>query len=207
MERPILFSTPMVQAILNGRKTQTRRFVKETGKATGFKVAVMPDGSKHPFNINDEEEMLDYINCPYGNTGDILWVRETWCDPTSTGWPILYKADYPVHYDSCDTETNTGDIDITADEFKWKPSIHMPKDFCRIRLEITNIRVERLQNISERDAMAEGAELFNNYDGTYGGWGAPCLYAHAFELLWESLYGKDLWNANPWLWVIEFKKI
>jgi hypothetical protein len=171
---PILFSTPMVQAIIDGRKTQTRRVVKD--KAGDVK-------------------------CPYGKEGDVLWVRETWAElpnPDCFG-KYLYKS--------------MGD---TAE--KWKPSIFMPKEACRIFLRVKSVRVERLQDISEDDAKEEGVEswinerlaskpvLYKNYEGDSAAW--YCSKAvTSFETLWQSINGVDSWEANPYVWVIEFERI
>jgi hypothetical protein len=188
MERPILFSTPMAQAILDGRKTQTRRIIKPQGSAVCFDVAMKIDGSdKWPRNLDDDERYLSYMKCPYGKIGDILWCRETW--QKIEGDRFIYKADSIIWGG------------------KWKPSIFMPKAACRIKLEIINIRVEKLLDISEEEAKAEGVELYNNYDGTKGGWGAPVTFKEGYQFLWESINGKDSWNLNPWVWVISFKRI
>lgn len=188
-ERPILFSAPMVRAILYGRKTQTRRIMKD------------------PFN-----------DCPYGKPGDRLWVRETWAnvktEPTWTGaamceeGQIVYRADFgpePV-------------------DWNWRPSIHMPRAASRINLEITGIRVERLNDISESDAVAEGIESFRPvpgdgpgsiYDGyiykDYTGKNAVPYFItdprESFRTLWESINGPGSWGKNPWVWVIDFQDL
>lgn len=125
-ERPILFSSEMVQAILQGRKTQTRRVVKPRSY-----ICDIVDG--WPYEMTEDD--LQPIKCPYGRVGDILWVRETWC---WNGYYYIYRAD----------ERNM--------PFRWKPSIHMPKKACRLFLRIANIRVERLHDISSEDIKAEG---------------------------------------------------
>jgi hypothetical protein len=186
-ERPILFSTEMVQAIIEGRKTQTRRIVKASGKATAFKIAVMPDGTKMPFGIDDEEAMLGYIKCPYGKPGDRLWVRETFLVERSQHKDYYeYKADY----------SNTFACDVC-----WKPSIFMPREACRILLEVTDVRVEKLKDISEKDVIAEGVE----YKKTDGCLNIPAR-AH-YMMLWDSINGKDSHELNPWVWVISFIKL
>ncbi|MBK7337807.1 MAG: hypothetical protein IPJ00_17345 [Saprospirales bacterium] len=180
-ERPILFSGPMVRAILEGRKTMTRRVVKPQFR-----------------NSTEErffrEEQPTYL-CPFGIPSQKLWVRETWLDDGETKdspqW--IYRADnenYP---------RNEGQ--------NWKSSIFMPRAASRILLEVVSVRVERLQDITEEDAMAEGAELYDNHDGTFGGYGAPMTYRESFHLLWQSINGPDSWDQNPWVWVVEFRKI
>ncbi len=198
-ERPILFSAPMVRAILDGRKTQTRRVVKgvrgdnslvlkkSTIKKMGITTHVM-DAPKHEL-------------CPYGKTGDQLWVRETFAKTDNKG--IFFRADELSEADMCANEI-----------YKWTPSIHMPRMASRIDLEITGVRVERLQNITEEDAIAEGIfkSKFDKYfhstihpvKGTYQCWVSA---RQAFEMLWKSINGADSWDANPWVWGIEFKRI
>lgn len=167
-ERPILFSAPMVRAILDGRKTQTRRVVKlRNGQ-------YMPPSEKA--DINGWRQMLR--NCPYGQPGDRLWVRETHFDAKRLNeGRILYRAD--------------GDVS----RFGWTPSIHMPRSASRITLEVTGVRVERLQDISEADAVAEGVV-----------WEQGQTAINVFETLWESINGAGSWDANPWVWVVEFKR-
>ncbi|WP_186181671.1 hypothetical protein [Burkholderia gladioli] len=184
-ERPILFSAPMVRAILDGRKSQTRRVAKEF----------------------DGRDNLDAIlrrfpnqkGCPYGEPGDRLWVRETWAQPAPLDpGPTVYRADYP----GC---VPAGFENIPpADAIRWKPSIHMPRALSRITLEITGVRVERLQDISVADALAEGVRV------TYG---EPFDAEHTiadrrrFELVWKEINGAGSWESNPWVWVIEFARI
>ena len=184
MEKPIIFSTPMVKAILDGRKTMTRRIVKFPKDFTGEKVF---DNAPYGLKYSNSPETLQRLNCPYGVMGDRLWVREAFQRvPPNL---IFYKAD-------AENKAKTG----------WKPSIHMPKKAHRICLEIVNVRVEQLQNISESDSTREGVistvELMEN-DSDYTG-----FYAiEHFQELWESIYGKESWHRNPWVWVIEFKRI
>jgi hypothetical protein len=185
MERPILFSTPMVQSILDGRKTQTRRIIKKQPHGAGEWIM---RGINWLFpNVNP------YINlkCPYGQISDVLWVRETFFD---AGGYFIYKANCPEDYEIV----------------KWKPSIFMPKEACRIKLLIKDIRVERLQDISEKDAIAEGIEM-NNKPHTGWYWMKDVYstdYAPlAYEKLWNKINGKDSWSKNPWVWVIEFNKL
>lgn len=160
-ERPILFSTPMVRAILDGSKTQTQRVVKH--KQTPW---------------NPDHIAWDMTTCPYGKAGDRLWVREAFCDARQGSYGrVLYRA--------------SGDVCC-----RWHPSIHMPREISRITLEITDVRVEMLQDISEDDAEAEGIYT------------APSCPAYdSFASLWKSINGAESWHENPWVWVVEFHQI
>lgn len=182
-ERPISFSPPMVLAIIEGRKNQTRRACK---------------GQRELSNIHDFQ--LD--RCPYGKTGDRLWVRESgWEEPCQFGY--AYDAD--------------GISGSDAKHYKlsgWKrrPSIFMPRWASRILLKITDVQVERLQDISEADAVAEGVEKHKDepewWRDYYNGPENLCPFAvHSYATLWESINGKGSWDANPWVWVISFRMI
>jgi len=206
-ERPIIFSAPMVRAILAGTKTQTRRVVKpqppEALPAYAPKV-YWPARDRH-MTCNDLdgaaylqlERPSDYdgahvmrggfgFRCCYGQPGNRLWVRESFRDARAAMLGrVLYRAD---------GENICG----------WKPSIHMPRHLSRITLEVTDVRVERLQDISVADAMAEGVvECNENLRGL-----EPCMeWRYAYEDLWDSINGPGSWDANPWVWVIEFKRV
>lgn len=213
MERPILFNTAMVRAILDGSKTQTRRIIK-------------------PQPTNPRWNNIGWVGWDDGhgyqmkapcNPGDILWVRETWVfdsgdEDYGTGC-FMYKADMPIHIDAKDT-AHGDDVDITAEDYKWHPSIHMPKEAARIFLRVKDVRVERLQDITVLDAINEGCcgTICDhaNANPTLGctdcyntGWlEAPDT---EFALLWDTTVKKaDLpvygWEANPWVWVIEFER-
>ena len=209
-ERPILFSAPMVRAILEDRKTVTRRPVK--GIALEW---LSPEGFTPEYTADPRNGL-----CPYGQPGDRLWVREAWQADAqldsvaprelSPGEPILYPADGAVR--------QTGCAMITPG--KPRPSIHMPRSASRILLEITRVGVERLQDISEAQAKAEGivGVAFRPDDG----WPICTGYmvgpddgksplettaARAFAGLWSSINGQENWDANPWVWVVEFKRI
>ena len=207
-EHPILFSTPMVQAILEGRKTMTRRIVKPIADLTtpdfGFAFEKMIGGTAI-FN----GMLPTSIECPYRQPGDKLWVRETWCK-SAREW-FFYKA-------GCSDIK----LELLKEEgFKWKPSIHMPKAAARIWIMITDVRVERLQDISEEDAKAEGVEKwiqmssyrYKDYTGNVVGFWeninpVGCKAAIAsFNSLWIKINGMDSFKSNPWVWVIEFKRI
>lgn len=195
-ERPILFSGPMVRAILNGTKTQTRRVAKLPGDMTKEPgvSGILCDGV---LRIYDAEDMgpTVHIPCPYGKSGDRLWVRET-AIPTAHG--VIYRADI---------EDSVEAAGIGAMYGGWKPSIHMPRVSSRITLEINQVRVERLQDITEEDAKAEGVECERDGWKSYIG-GSHVAYAFtSFGSLWESINGPESWDANPWVWVIEFKRV
>lgn len=181
---PILFNTDMVRAILDGRKTVTRRLVKHNMDA----VLNSPYHKEHS-EVEDKQIISKLCMPPY-QPGDILYVRETWMDYAGK---IMYKAD-------CD-EYRLDSLKLA--EFKWYPSIHMPKEAARIWLKVKDVRVERLQEITEEQAQAEGCN-----SGMLTG---PCSARWQFEELWNSTIKKsDLdrygWDANPWVWVIEFER-
>ena len=207
IERGMIFNGEMVRAILDGRKTQTRRIIKPqpegtlSGSLSGMWLSRPLNGLLLP-KIEDIA-----IHCPFGVVGDRIWVRETfqgplfdydlmdnYCkDPTPFEKPefCVYKADgvpAPEFYDA-DDELHCC----------WRPSIHMPRWACRILLEITNVRVERLKSISDGDAIREGCSTADMMSG-------DCV-ADVFARLWASIYSSDSWNANPWVWVIEFKRV
>ncbi|HBO1777891.1 hypothetical protein [Pseudomonas aeruginosa] len=232
-ERPILFNDQMVRAILEGRKTVTRRVMKP--QPTPCK-----DGGHHwPCKVHQsmlhvERELqngagcwcgLAEAACPYGQPGDRLWVRETWgvisntwdesgnmvdWTPDRPATPIrelpfgsgyysghaIYAADGPMEW--------AGDDDGGGEpRSAWKPSIHMPRAISRILLEITAVRVERLQDITEDQAIAEGIDTH-----PMGFYGNGCITAGgAFLELWESINGDGRWAANPWVWVVEFRRV
>ncbi len=202
-ERPILFSGAMVRALLDGSKTQTRRVVKPQPPAGTVSVQTYhhPDPRAH-FWASNGGSLLDWaIPCPYGEPGDHLYVRETFCKiiGQSGGW---IETDYQATY-----EHGYRLGDSLGIKKKWTPSIHMPREASRILLEITGVRVERLQDISEQDAFAEGAMSWAQEQDT------PIKDLNggddriAFMALWESINGADSWAANPWVWVVEFRRI
>ncbi|WJP92838.1 ASCH domain-containing protein [Klebsiella variicola] len=203
-ERGMIFNGEMVRAILDGRKTQTRRIMKvqpsedftpmnmalETDyKARWYTPGVVDkDGylqpaSKKVFGVSNENEGY---SCPFGAVGDRIWVRETWAryNIDQNSHDIAYRATTPADW---------------PEEGRWRPSIHMPRWASRILLEITNVRVERLKSISDGDAIREGCSTADMKSG-------DCV-ADVFARLWASIYGSDSWNANPWVWVIEFKRV
>jgi hypothetical protein len=191
----------MVCAILAGTKTQTRRVAKLT--VAGH---VKEIGGHRRWHPTDPEAALA---CPYGQPGDRLWVRETWAEPTSLDpGPTFYWADYPECVPAQFSNVPP------ASAIKWKPSIHMRRDQSRITLENAGVRLERLMGISEADADAEGVVSCDGLlDET-----EICRFASAMRLspeeckpwyaaLWESINGRGSWDANPWVWVVEFKRV
>lgn len=196
-QRPILFSTPMVQAILAGRKTETRRVVK------GWGLAWLNEGFTPEFVA--AEGNIENV-CPYGHPGTVLWVRETWQQRNDKALKLGFdKYYYKADFKGC---TEAG----------WKPSIHMPKAAARIWLQVTEIKVERLQDITDVDAINEGVETWESPVHknlpTYQNYLNPCLDKSecvflspklSFQTLWQSINGPDSWESNPWVWVVKFK--
>ena len=183
-ERPILFSAPMVRAILDGSKSQTRRVVKQDR-----------DGLLDCKPTPAWDAFWQCVACPYGKPGDRLWVRETW---SADAWFDGHAPnDIP---DSAYIAYAAGRRAVAwpAAMGKVRPSIHMPRWASRILLEVTDVRVERAQDISDRDARDEGAEQIGDCEGAY---------VAGFRRLWESINGADSWSANPWVWVVEFRRI
>ncbi|HDG8096801.1 TPA: hypothetical protein PCO36_005487 [Klebsiella oxytoca] len=196
IKRGMIFNAEMVRAILDGRKTQTRRIVKLQPDEDG--LAKVTNG---PWVDTSERN----YRCPFGDVGDRIWVRETWAEAGASAPNLkLYRANYPEHVPSHYENVPP------ANEIRWTPSIHMPRWASRILLEITDVRVERLNAISEHDAQAEGvAKLRGGFWQHYQpGWTQHQLSARgSFVTLWKSIYGEESWNSNPWVWVIEFKRI
>jgi hypothetical protein len=200
-ERPILFSAQMVRAILNGTNTQTRRIIKP-----------QPKGLELDKNVQGKYGHLIY-NCKYGSIGDRLWVREKFQFINGFG-----DFDFAVHYiateDIIGWFENEGRVQKPVNE-RIRPSIHMPRWASRINLEITNVRAELLHDISEEDAKAEGAKktFWFAPDGkseddyiSFCGITKTC-YKNGYASFWESINGQGSWDANPYVLVIEFKRI
>ena len=207
-ERGMIFNGEMVRAILDGRKTQTRRIMAPQ-PADDIERCIFPSPEAIGWksSLRHKHGSTTAHACHYGKPGDRIWVRETfqgplfdydlmdsYCkDPTPFEKPefCVYKADgvpAPEFYDA-DDELHCC----------WRPSIHMPRWASRILLEITNVRVERLKSISDGDAIREGCSTADMKSG-------DCV-ADVFARLWASIYGDESWNSNPWVWVIEFKRI
>lgn len=225
-ERPILFSAPMVRAILEGRKTQTRRLVKRELKHPGWTDYHLfgpsnnnPDATYKIIECGPDypDDSDDQVKCPYADRpGDRLWVRETWqhsnfpFGPYDQDANVFYRADY-----FNDPHGPDGEKSPEGKYRHWNPSIHMPRSASRINLQITGVRVERLQDISYEDAVAEGmydpttAAPFPHQSGE-----TVAQYARrtgfpqrSYRTLWEELNGSGSWDVNPWVWVIEFQPI
>ena len=205
-ERGVIFNGEMVQAILDGRKTQTRRIMKPQPEPCPRGGHWWPSNVfKTMLHVEDEMQNgkggwggLVGDACPFGDVGDRIWVRETWAEAGASAPDLkLYRANYPEHVPSIYENVPP------AEEIRWTPSIHMPRWASRILLEITGVRVERLNSISDADAKAEGC--------CYGrGGGIPDFAvnpADHFPTLWASIYGEESWKATPWVWVIEFKRV
>jgi hypothetical protein len=214
---PILFNDEMVRAILDGRKTQTRRTLKVQPPTDGHQLLNVMDstdrrqiGKSHWAVLNAKKTMVidghkKFFSCPFGKPGDQLWVRETWQGPL-----VPYELSHELFKDSeqfespqyCEYRANGGStpVFINADDEecqRWRPSIHMPRWASRITLEITSVRVQRLQDISEDDSMAEGIPFEGDQPSPRDN----------FSALWESIIGAGSWDENPWVWVIEFKRV
>jgi hypothetical protein len=200
-ERPILFSGPMVRAVLDGSKTQTRRVVKRSGDMEFDKNDPHYGPYWLAYAAGDAMGEDAKVRCPYGTPGDRLWVRETFAQDVA-GCPggISYRAD---HFDPKG--------DGPAHPMKWRPSIFMPRMASRILLEITDVRVQRLQEISEGDARAEGVSdggCFSCGNPEPCGCGNPQPDARdGFAWLWQSIHGTGSWDANPWVWAITFQRL
>lgn len=186
----------MVRAILEGQKTQTRRIVKI--RKTDYSVT-MDDYLSSGKKLGNHKEI--YLgNSPYGQPGDRLWVKETWA--TAPNFDHLKPTELPTGI--CILKR----ADNGASGGKWRPSIFMMQWMSRITLEITNVRVEQLKDISEDDACAEGVDVSEYIECISPPYMVPCECAtRAYSALWEEINGPGSWDANPWVWVIEFKRV
>lgn len=239
-ERPIIMNAEMVRAILDETKTQTRRIIKP-------QPSCFENGMPLDATISTDKRIRREIICPYGISGDNLWVRETFTFESNLGadiyvyeysppfndgrpvkweenqdqgkywWQPHYKATDPVPALTCH-EDDCQQCEKDGHGSHWKPSIHMPRWASRIILEITDVRVERLNDISEEDAKKEGiksryintdikccsTKIYPAFPDKDGGFHTA---KEAFEALWESIYGEGSWNVNPWVWCISFRRI
>ena len=230
-ERPILFSAPMIQAILAGTKTQTRRAVRKQFAADAMVAevgATTPEGwqvSGHSGLWWDDAGACidDAVRCPFGIPGDKLWVREAWGYRCSASTATAGQYMHTIAYRADDTRRTFGpmpmdgvglpkwrerdpgmsweawDARMTAYWRQWRPSMFMPRWASRITLKVTGVRVERLQQITRGDAMAEGCPFANMADGP-----DPREW---FADLWRQINGPASWDANPWVWCVSFKRV
>ncbi|CAH5544472.1 hypothetical protein AI3021V1_1244 [Klebsiella pneumoniae] len=220
----MIFNAEMVRALLDGRKTQTRRPIK--WKQTRFtEIGEREDGSKWPWS-EDAEHACDFWHpCPFGAVGDRIWVREAFRvhSRATDVATLVYKASERNSWTEQTRRVPVAVCNKPATPEKWTPSLHMPRWASRILLEITGVRVERLNAISPEDAESEGLERtnFTGFGDEPGlpSYPEPDVYfdplkkqwkeypPEAFAGLWESIYGEGSWKANPWVWVIEFKRV
>lgn len=205
-ERGMIFNGEMVRAILDGRKTQTRRPVKFPAhdKNLGCELA----GNE----LAGELSAGNYLNSAFGKPGDRIWVREAFRvhSRATDVATLVYKASERNSWTEQTHRVPVAVCNKPATPEKWTPSLHMPRWASRLLLEITDVRVERLNAISERDAQAEGVgKLRGGFWQHYQpGWTQHQLSARgSFVTLWKSIYGEESWNSNPWVWVIEFKRV
>ncbi|HIC9067843.1 TPA: hypothetical protein ACW70F_003213 [Klebsiella michiganensis] len=234
-ERGMIFNGEMVRALLDGRKTQTRRIVKGADGAVKFCKEWDINGEEIFVVLGEKDHtgmnpVLGAISCPLGAVGDRILVRETWGvvsheldeDGRIQSWTpdrpatAIHEMPFGNGYYSghaiyaADGDFTWGDDDGYEDGRScWKPSIHMPRAASRILLEITDVRVERLNAISQEDAQSEGTELTGwrpTYSDPDSGGEVMTPYDN-FAELWSSIYGDESWKANPWVWVIEFKRV
>ena len=239
-ERGMIFNAEMVRAILDGRKTQTRRVMKVQPESSQLGLLLITDSTKRSdigkyhwaeSNATGNHVRSKLFSCPFGAVGDRIWVRETWailgnedgccidweeklCKADERSAARIYRASCeqrPGNYglwsipDDADWKPHTKDYQY---EGAWRPSIHMPRWASRILLEITNVRVERLNAISPADAIAEGAPPSHpSIDCVSQEYGFPDFSRSWFGQTWQHIYGEESWDANPWVWVIEFERV
>ncbi|MGJ7544589.1 hypothetical protein [Variovorax sp. LT1R16] len=197
-ERPILFSAPMVRPVLAGTKTQTRRAMRDQVVPPGTVQMARPGYCEI---VNEHGVHIPGFYCPYGKPGDRLWVREAWSHAEFKGArgeiaavPERFQHPNFCHYSA----------EWQHSKMRWTPGIHMPRWASRILIEINDVRVERLQDISEADALAEGVR--HSY-------GEPFDTTHTisdrrrYELLWEQINGSGSWATNPWVWAVSFHRL
>ncbi|HGP3972587.1 TPA: hypothetical protein ACLKZ9_004006 [Klebsiella pneumoniae] len=212
-ERGMIFNGEMVRALLSGRKTQTRRIIKDCTVGRDQISKFIQIEKKFIGCYPEDVPELIRECCPYGIPGDRIWVREAFRvhSRATDVATLVYKASERNSWTEQTHRVPVAVCNKPATPEKWTPSLHMPRWASRILLEITDVRVERLNAISEEDARAEGI-----IDGGCLNCGEPepCGCANpepdatdAFAYLWQSIYGQDNWNANPWVWVIEFKRV
>ena len=214
-ERPINFSAPMVRALLSGEKTQTRRAMKLKPHQ---QIEERDDGAPWPWMHDNERDTDAWLACHYGQPGDRLWVREAhYLTDNGDQEYAVYAADSEAvreHLTSIDLLPPDFPAEVKAQHRKLRPSIHMPRADSRITLEVISVRVERLNDIRESDCWAEGIEevMYDFDDAAQIDMAnrLGCCIDDAkplYALLWEKINGKGSWDANPWVWVVEHKRI
>lgn len=209
-ERGMIFNAEMVRAILDGRKTQTRRVMNVQPESNQFGLLHITSSTKRSdigkyhwaeSNATGNHVRSKLFSCPFGAVGDRIWIRESffpaplemqYTPPRKTMWNIAYRDGVQMEK-LAPAEYNP----LIYNYERWTPSIHMPRWASRILLEITNVRIERLRSMSQDDARAEGVIAASG----------PMEAGLAFRELWDSIYGEESWKANPWVWVIEFKRV
>lgn len=219
-ERPILFSALMVRAILDGRKTQTRRVVKPQPSWELLQEYATIRATRGSTRTN-AQMLADCMPCPFGVPGDRLWVRETFAEGFTYGGGnkvVWYRADQQARF--AERIEAVCDYASVPENVRWRPSIYMPRWASRITLEIKDVRVQRLQEISEADAIAEGIDPQRCQHCGYT-WGdcrqhmdhrlcvgrEPESAAAAYKTLWSQIHGPGSWHANPWVWAITFRRV
>ena len=203
-ERGMIFNGEMVRAILDGRKTQTRRIVKGADGAVKFCKEWDINGEEIFVVLGEKDHtgmnpVLGALSCPFGAVGDRIWVREAFRvhSRATDVATLVYKASERNSWTEQTRRVPVAVCNKPATPEKWTPSLHMPRWASRILLEITGVRVERLRSMSQDDARAEGVIAASG----------PMEAGLAFRELWDSIYGEESWKANPWVWVIEFKRV
>lgn len=207
-EHPILFSGPMVRAILGGKKSQTRRVVKPQ-PTLPYPWQAVVNGcaawSSHP--TQGEKGTTEERRCPYGDAGSTLWVKEAWrtlrCYDDLSGSSLTRRGSFPIEYDA-DKATRDWPTTQTNPLGRYRHARFMPRIVSRLTLEIVRVRCELLQAISEEDAIAEGVtSLCEPRIPRLPGW----THREGYKQLWDQINGKKHpWSANPWVWVVEFRR-
>jgi len=216
-ERPILFTTEMVRAILEGRKSQTRRIVKPQPPLPHLGYMMLANGLATLCGPDYPDGDDDDLPCPYGVPGDRLWVRETFLPCRHSGTACKpSEATYVCFRDGAQRfEKNGKTFEWTCENppdwtgRKFSPSIHMPRWASRLTIDLLAVRVERLLEITEEDAMAEGAPCIDNpdYDDEDPADDEPQTHIAGFADLWVKINGQESWDANPWVWALTFKVV
>lgn len=214
-ERPILMSAPMVRAILAGAKTQTRRAMKQQPPEDHARLIVehiYPTvidryGDEQPgaevFGVTTEDGEW-CLRCPYGAPGDRLWVRETWAWSGDAAVPEQWRVHDGEVWFRADPERSSPAI-------RWRPSIHMPRWASRITLEVTGVRVERLQDISTEDCASEGCQCSRGYwtreEAALATDVGRAILRGDYRIVWEQINGPGSWDSNPWVWCVSFRRL